>query len=70
MEDTPEIRELFDYLYLNQRHLSVRQSELVAGCRLYFTKNQCLSEMQFKMLLEIRKYLNISEPVRYTHKTM
>lgn len=59
------IKECFDFLYLNQRHLTASQTEFVAGCKRHYSRNKELSERQISALNEIRKYLNAPETVRY-----
>jgi hypothetical protein len=64
-----QIKETFDFLYLNEKHLSAGQSDFISGCKKHFHKNKELSEKQLSALLEIKKFLKINEPVRTTMNT-
>jgi len=63
-----QIKETFDFLYLNERCLSASQFDFIQGLKKYYRQNKCLSEKQARALFEIRKYLNIDEPIRMTGK--
>lgn len=62
-----KIKECFDFLYLNERHLSASQTEFVASLKRYYHRNKQLSGRQLAALLEIKKYLKADEPIRYTN---
>jgi hypothetical protein len=64
-----ETRELFDFLYLSIHHLTTGQMNLIASMKKQFRRNGELSEKQFEVLREIKKYLPIQE-VRMTNKIM
>jgi len=53
------IKETFDFLYLNERLLSLNQIEFIRGLQKYFKKHKTLSEKQTTALFEIRKYLPV-----------
>lgn len=57
MENTVAIKECFDFLYLNERHLSAGQTEFVRGLKAYFNRNKELSKKQVAVLFEIRKWI-------------
>lgn len=63
-----KIKETFDFLYLNQRLLTVGQMDFIQSLKKYFTKNKQLSEKQAATLFKIKKYLQVDEPVRITNK--
>jgi hypothetical protein len=62
-----QIKETFDFLYLNEKQLSAGQSDFISGCKRYYHKNKELSEKQLSALMEIRKYLKTEEPIRFTN---
>lgn len=62
-----EIKETFDFLYLNEKKMTANQFDFVQSLKKYYAKNKTLSEKQQKTLLEIKKYLNISaQPARFS----
>ena len=65
---TPELKETFDFLYLNERYLTTGQSDFIASMKRYYNRNKTLSDKQISALFEIRKYLKADEPVRTTMK--
>jgi len=67
MENTVEIVELFDNIYLHQRHLTSGQMDFLRGAKRHFQKNKELSNKQLLILQDILKYLPQDEPIRTTH---
>jgi len=55
-----EIRELFDFLYLQKKHLTGSQENFVWGLKRYYRQNKQLSEKQVSALKDIVKFLDIS----------
>jgi hypothetical protein len=55
------IKETFDFLYLNEKHLTLSQKDFINGLKKYFTRNKTLSEKQQKALFEITKYVRVLE---------
>jgi len=66
MENTIEIVELFDNLYLQDRQLTAAEMDFVNGCKKQFKKTKQLSEKQIRILKDILKFLPDNEPVRTT----
>jgi hypothetical protein len=62
------VKETFDFLYMNERYLTASQDSFVRGCKTQYQRNKSLSEKQLSVLNEIRKYLNVDEPIRYSNK--
>ena len=65
-----EIKEAFDYLYLNEQHLTAGQVDFIRGLRKYFARNKTLSELQTEALLRIRKYLKVPDRIRFVDSMM
>jgi len=55
-----EVKELFDFLYLQQRHLTASQENFIGGLKRYYRRNKQLSEKQVSALKDIAKFLDIS----------
>lgn len=55
------IKEQFDFLYLNEKRLSLSQKDFINSLKKYFIRNKNLSENQQKALTEIVKYTNVSD---------
>ncbi len=54
-----EIKEVFEFLYLNEQQLSLTQISFIKSLKKYYGRNKTLSERQRKVLFEIRKYIEI-----------
>ena len=66
-----EIKEAFDFLYLNEVCLTLAQTEFIESLKKYFIKNKTLSEKQQKALSEIKRYLNTTDQkVRFSGSFM
>jgi hypothetical protein len=57
MENTETTKELFDSLYLSEKHLTAGQTQFINSARKQFRRNKSLSEKQIKVLRDIKKYL-------------
>jgi hypothetical protein len=55
-QNNVEIKEAFDFLYLNEKHLTEGQSQLVKSMMRYYRRNKKLSERQMATRFEIKKY--------------
>lgn len=56
-----KIKEQFDFLYLNEKRLTLSQKDYINSLKKYFIRNKKLSENQLKVLNEIVKYTNVSD---------
>ena len=61
VENQAEIRDLFDYLYLNRRNLSRSQLSFCESTQKQFRRDKSLSEKQITILREIKKYLPMQD---------
>jgi hypothetical protein len=64
MENTAEIQDILDHLYLVRTGLTAWQETFIRSCRNQFRKEGNLSEKQVKILRDIKKYF-VSE-TRYS----
>ena len=56
-ENDVEIKECFDYLYLHKRDMSGGQIQLIDSFKRQWQRKKELSEMQTKILLDLKRYL-------------
>lgn len=61
-----EIRELFDFLYISEKHLTGGQVIFIQSLKKQFIRDKALSNKQLAALRDIKKYLPVAEP-RYTN---
>ena len=62
-----KIKEIFDFLYLQEKDLTAGQISYINSCRREFQKQKYLSEAQTKVLFEIAKYMS-KKPQRMAMK--
>jgi len=60
-----EIKELFDFLYVNERQLTAGQMDFIQGCKKQFSRTKQLSEKQISVLNDIKQFLPAHE-VRFS----
>jgi len=60
-----EIKELFDFLYVNERQLTAGQMDFIQGCKKQFARTKQLSEKQISVLKDIKQFLPAQE-VRFS----
>lgn len=65
--ENKEIKSLFKFLEENQSSLTENGANFIHSLKKYFTHNKTLTEKQQTALFEIKKYLNVGEPIRTTN---